>query len=208
MINKIIILILLLLLFYLFLNKEFFDIYEKKINLKGRNNYYTGLSASNSFLLEENCLKNLKKNYKCICKEKKRNHFPKIVSITDDKNNSKIKTITMTHQGKSINKLHKRDIDKIKSKNVNIKEQIQCILKNLIDSKIIHRDMHKSGKNLTINEDGDLSLIDFNIAYSDNFKPKSSNTKKYIETSRNENGDLNKNSYIRFFNILESKGLI
>ena len=68
--------------------------------------------------------------------------------------------------------------------------------------------MHKSGKNLTINEDGDLSLIDFNIAYSDNFKPKSSNTKKYIETSRNENGDLNKNSYIRFFNILESKGLI
>ena len=64
--------------------------------------------------------------------------------------------------------------------------------------------MHTSGKNMTINTDGDLSLIDFDIAYADNFKPK--HPKSNVDIYLNYKDKVN--TYNQFKNILKSRNLL
>lgn len=189
-----------LILFLFFFKIETFYNYTKKKSKNGIN-YWSKLHASNSLKLEEICLTNLEENYKCICKQKKRNHFPKIIKIEEEKDS---RNFIITDCGKSIQNISDEEIKKIKSKNINIKEQIYCILDNLKRAGVYHSDMHTSGKNMTINKDGDLSLIDFDIAYANNFTPKhsKSNVTKYLNKKNLFN------NYKQFEKILKRRNLL
>ena len=129
------------------------------------------LDGLDSYLLETACLKALDQNFICTCK-KKRVHFPKIVNTTETGNNLQIK---MTHLGKTLSHLKSKEIKELKRNDLQLEEQIKCILSNLKRAKVYHGDV--LAKNLTINTNGDLGLIDFNIAYIDKFKPKTSTSK-------------------------------
>ena len=195
--------ILLFLLLLLSVNRENFKMFYKTIKINKKNRF-SGLNGYDSFILEEQCLTNLSKNYKCKCK-KKRNHFPKINNIKSEKNNKKI--IYMSHLGESINKINSKKINQLKKKN-NFKEQINCILQNLNKSNTYHNDMHLSGKNMTINDTGDLGLIDFNIANTKGFKPKESNGNKLKKRTLDSKGKIKKNNYGQFYKILHNKKLV
>jgi predicted Ser/Thr protein kinase len=195
------ILILTLTCIYLFFFKmETFYNYTKKKSKHGINQW-SKLHASNSLKLEEICLINLEENYKCICKQKKRNHFPKLIKIEEEKDS---RNFIISDCGKSIQNLSDEEIKKIKSKNINIKEQIYCILDNLKRAGVYHGDMHGSGKNMTINKDGDLSLIDFDIAYASKFTPKhsKSNVTNYLNYKNKVN------NYEEFEQILKPRNLL
>lgn len=144
--------------------------YTKNINKAGikRN---TNLKGLDSYLLEIACLNALKQNFICTCK-KNRAHFPKIVNTRETGNNLQIK---MTHLGKTLSHLKSKEIKELKRNDLQLEEQINCILSNLKRAKVYHGDV--LAKNLTINTNGDLGLIDFNIAYVDKFKTKTNNRK-------------------------------
>ena len=144
--------------------------FTKNIN-KAVINKYTNLDGLDSYLLETACLKALDQNFICTCK-KNRAHFPKIVNTTETGNNLQIK---MTHLGKTLSHLKSKEIKELKRNDLQLEEQIKCILSNLKRAKVYHGDV--LAKNLTINTNGDLGLIDFNIAYVDKFKTKTSTSK-------------------------------
>jgi len=59
--------------------------------------------------------------------------------------------------------------------------QIDCILNLLSKANITHLDLNDNGKNICINEDGHLSIIDFDIMHF-----KSVDTKKTITPEMNK----------------------
>ena len=156
------------------------------------------LKTEDSFKLEKICLEELEKHYKCQCKIKKI-HFP---FILDSYNKNNKNYLILTSLGKSLNHLHTDEKNKFKK--INFDEQINCILYNLNKSKVIHLDMHETGKNLTINKDGHLGLIDFNIAYNHNFTTTDTAALAHelklhhVDKSRN-----NVNTYEEFDKILK-----
>ena len=104
----------------------------------------------NEYLIEKKCLLKLEKNYKCICGGY--NHFPKIIKSYDIFN-----TFVLTYHGNSCNNI------KEKIKIENSQKQINCIMQNLKRSNILHNDTVPSGKNLCVDKNGVISLIDFGI---------------------------------------------
>ena len=144
--------------------------FTKNIN-KAAINKNTNLDDLDSYLLETACLKALDQNFICTCK-KKRVHFPKIVNTKESGNNLQIK---MTHLGKTLSHLKSKEIKELKRNDLQLEEQIKCILSNLKRAKVYHGDV--LAKNMTINTNGDIGLIDFNIAYVDKFKTKTSTSK-------------------------------
>jgi predicted Ser/Thr protein kinase len=140
--------------------KEYFLTFTKKFN---NNYYYSGLSKYDSYKIEKRCLERLQKNYKCICK-KKSNHFPKIIDYNDNK-----RVLKMTHLGETLRNISN---NKFKNKNINFEEQINCIDYNLKKAKVNHLDMHLSGKNMVINDDSILGVIDFDLATIDDRNDK------------------------------------
>ncbi len=81
----------------------------------------------------------------------------------------------MTHLGKTLSHLKSKEIKELKRNDLQLEEQIKCILSNLKRAKVYHGDV--LAKNMTINTNGDIGLIDFNIAYEDKFKTKTSTSK-------------------------------
>ncbi len=112
------------------------------------------------FNLERKCLFTLNNKFKCTCKTKCK-HFPILKKC--DKHNH---TLVFSNCGLSIDRYIKMvttgQLKPYKLKNY--KKQINCILNNLNKCKIQHLDMHGNGKNLCINKNGILSLIDFDHA--------------------------------------------
>ena len=132
---------------------------------KSKNNSkWNGLSIKNSFDLEYECLELINNNFKCKCKCQKNNHFPKIISCNKDNF-----IFELSDCGISLNNyrqyVKQKKIKPIKI--VNLDEQIDCIISNLKEKKIKHLDMTLCGKNLCINSNGIISLIDFDIAAID-----------------------------------------
>lgn len=123
-----------------------------KITKPKKKTFLRGLSQKQAYLLEKEILLLLEKNFKCVCGQNTY-HFPKIVSFLDPKYRLKL-----TNCGHSLDKI--REIIKIPNKD----EQIKCIVMNLKKSNIQHLDMVRSGKNICLNTNGTLSVIDFDIA--------------------------------------------
>ena len=114
------------------------------------------LSSHDAYKLEKSALVNLEKKYKCTC-QKPLLHFPKIIKKFDC-----IHTLVITNNGISVNKLRKPIIIN------NHEKQLDCIILNLKKVYLMHDDMHYSGKNITINKDGVISIIDFDISHFEN----------------------------------------
>ena len=129
---------------------------------KSKRHESIGLPLNISFLLEINCLKRLTKKFKCICRKKKR-HFPDLI-----KYNKYTKKMLLRNCGYSIHIINKNKYLRKKYKVINPHEQINCIIHNLIRTKIKHLDLifnqNYRSQNLCINNKGELSLIDFDIA--------------------------------------------
>ena len=112
-------------------------------------NGWVQLSRSQSFHLEIHCLKRLEQYFECICG--RGYHFPRIVRY-----NAEQSRLTLSYRGPSIDKLRSRTrVSKMEA-------QLKCIIHNLRKSEIKHLDMHE--KNLCVNRDGIISIIDFDVA--------------------------------------------
>lgn len=124
-------------------------------------NIYTGMTYKVGLCREYMCMKILNEYYKhnkCTCGYKY--HFPIIYKY------EKNKYIKMTNEGIDLKTLKQYNF-KIKVKNVS--EQIDCILKTLEVCNITHLDLNNNGKNICVNLNGKISLIDFDIMHMKNY---------------------------------------
>jgi len=134
--------------------------------------FITNLTRKETNILEKECLETLNKNFDCICKKKKKNHFPTFLKIDDND------YIYMTYCGVNIKTLSRDgwgpiDIQNIKTTNkIDIKdaeEQVDCIIYNLKKNNILNLDNHLHGNNLCI-LDNTIYMIDFGNAITPNNK--------------------------------------
>jgi hypothetical protein len=175
------------------------------LNILKTDNIHNGLSRIDSFNLEKKCLDRINSNFRCIC-GLKCSHFPKIIKQYPEKykfllsncgyslnnynslvNSKKIKPIIIENSKFYISDKKKYIIVK------KIEQQIDCIIYNLNKANVKHLDMTDCGKNLCINNNGIISLIDFDLAVIDN-DYKSLQLKKRIQ---NEYGNNNYNKVFK-----------
>jgi len=137
-------------------------------------NIYSGYTYQQGLQREILCMKllyNTYLKYGCTC-GRNRPHFPIMISYST-KHGGYIK---MTHQGIDLRHLKKKKYSMIESSSKlkilngllddnSIKQQVDCILNLLQKANIVHLDLNDNGKNICINEDGHLSIIDFDIMY-------------------------------------------
>ena len=164
-----------------------------KITKNLKRNYWSGLSRVAGYNLEKDCLLLLEKNFECTCGLGSY-HFPIIKNYIDDEYKFELSdcgTSLDIYQKKIINE----EINPYKI--YKLEEQIECIIKNLIK----HLDMHLSGKNICITEDGIISLIDFDIASIDDFY-----LSKKISKAANDYGEDYYNKIKEIMNRLLQKG--
>ena len=135
--------------------------------------FITNLSRAETNELEKECLLTLNNNFKCYCKNKKKNHFPEFIKIDKEEYiymkycGVNIKTISRENWGiKDIQNLIKKN-DSIHIKDA--EDQIDCIIQNLKNNNIMNLDNHLHGNNLCI-LDNTIYLIDFGNAISKNNK--------------------------------------
>lgn len=143
----------------------------RKYNKYNPKRIYNDLTKKEAFELELEI-------YKRVSGEK---NFPKLINYDIDK-----MFLEIEHCGKSLDKLSKINI-----KNPN--EQIENIDRVLKKYNIKHLDLHNSGKNICY-KDGEIYLIDFDIAIIDN-KPlskKLSDKNKEIDVVKILNNILSK----------------
>ena len=118
-------------------------------------NPYSGYGNRQAENREILCLKILNaytRNYPCTCGS----HFPTLL------NYRKHSFIKLSYQGIDLRELKKkRNVIYIN----NLDKQIRCIYNTLKKCKIAHLDINNNGKNICINKNGTLSLIDFDIMY-------------------------------------------
>lgn len=141
-----------------------------------RNDWQTGMSRNVSLYHEIDILKRLNNNFECICKKKKKNHFPTFIDI---KKNCKefwggVHGMKLSYCGKCLKfgkKMfeiqggkHGRFYNKAQEDIDDIEEQINCICHNLKKNNIIQIDIGWAGNNLTI-KDKTLHMIDFGLAF-------------------------------------------
>jgi len=133
---------------------EFRRSYVKK--MRASNSRWSGLDRKQAWAMECRCLRLLEQHYVCHCRRKRR-HFPVIFAA-----NSAKQTIEMSLQGKSIRSMLDEGGRRYSPSSVD--EQLDCICANMHRAGVQHLDMVRNGKNLCIDADGTISVIDFDIA--------------------------------------------
>lgn len=127
---------------------------------------WTKLTRKEAAEYEKNILIRLNKNFECICKKKKDNHFP--IYHKDMMTGRGHLGLVLSNCGNNLRQSPNQNID-------DIEEQIDCIVYNMKKSNIIQLDIGYKGNNLCV-KNGTLSMIDFgqsvmdNIAVNDFFK--------------------------------------
>ena len=114
----------------------------------------TGLTREQSFALEANCL--IRLNGAEAGRE--RRHFPLLAEADREGMN-----LATTWAGRSLDSLEP-------DRSVAVRDlpgQVEAIVAGLDRAGVIHLDLHASGKNLIVSEDGTLSLIDYGTAVLD-----------------------------------------
>lgn len=86
-------------------------------------------------------------------------HFPKIISSFDS--NGQL-FLELSNCGLSLHDLSLLDVKPVV---LNMDEQIENIVEALIASNIFHLDFNPNGQNVCIDDQGILSLIDFNVVF-------------------------------------------
>lgn len=169
-------------------------VFTKYFSINNLNNIneYSGLKKITGIETEIKCLTELTMSYKknkCICG--RGCHFPIILDYIPGKK------VTMTYTGDDIRKIKK---SKKYIKIHDAKLQILCILNSLMYTKIEHLDINENGKNICIDNNGKIYLIDFDIA----FMGKYQNEKKLNNLMKKRLFRFRKyNTYKRIYNILK-----
>lgn len=138
-----------------------------KKNLINHLNNYSGFPYLIGLQREILCIKllyNAYLNHGCTC-GLNHHHFPILINYKISNNGGFIK---MTNQGIDIQQLLKKPKKHRRLNNLNnesIHKQIDCILNILNKANIVHLDLNNNGKNICINENGLISLIDFDIMH-------------------------------------------
>lgn len=107
---------------------------------------------------EENALLEIEKTFKCEC-GRNGYHFPKIVRIYKGFYGMRMDLTDCGNTHKDIIGLNKQMVIP------DLHEQLDCMINNLMRAKLIHLDIHKSGKNQCVQDDGLISLIDFDMVH-------------------------------------------
>jgi hypothetical protein len=131
--------------------------------------FITNLTRAETNTLEKDCLTSLNRNFECICKHKKNNHFPEFIKIDNNER------IHMTYCGVNIKTMSREnwgisEIQKYKESYINIddaEEQVNCIIYNLKKNGILNLDNHLHGNNLCI-LGNTIYMIDFGNAITPN----------------------------------------
>ena len=133
---------------------------------------WTKLTRKEAAEYEKNILIRLNKNFECICKKKKDNHFP--IYHKDMMTGRGHLGLVLSNCGNNLRRIGKEKMDDLKNID-DIEDQIDCIVYNMKKNNIIQIDIGYSGNNLCV-KNGTLSMIDFgqsvmdNIAVNDFFK--------------------------------------
>lgn len=132
--------------------------YRKECRKAWINDQYNGLTRREGFFLEKECLEKLNSKFDCLCSVQCE-HFPKIISCDQCNYIFTLSNCgTDLHEYKLLVKTNKIKPITIK----NMEEQIDCIIYNLKKCKIQHFD--PKTRNICINNQGIISLIDFDVA--------------------------------------------
>lgn len=118
----------------------------------------SGLEAQRACWLELSCLRRLQSLGGPAA-----NHFPIPVALDAEQ-----PRLTMTHQGWSLDVVPAHLRAEIAAKlRPDIARQAAAITEALERARVIHLDLHATGRNMAITADGHVSLIDFDIAVFD-----------------------------------------
>ena len=157
-------------------------------------NIYSGYTYIQGLHREILCMKLLYNTFLthgCTCGRNKP-HFP---IMLNNKIGSNSGYITMTHQGMDIQKMRQKQ-QKVIIDNESIHNQIDCIMNILNKAQIVHLDLNDNGKNICINDDGHISIIDFDIMYLKYFDNMTTLTPLMLKRiNRFKNTDFKKKIY-------------
>ena len=113
---------------------------------------WSGLNRAQALHLEVSCLIRLAQGQGAA-------HFPRLLGLAMTTGR-----FELTDQGPT---LRDRAVTETPVKIMNPEAQIDAILAALKAAHVVHLDMHRDGRNLCVDDDGRLSLIDFDIAALD-----------------------------------------
>jgi hypothetical protein len=116
---------------------------------RSRYKSFNGLSTFQNFILELDCLSLINS----VTAGEEPRHFPRLIDFDVES-----RSITMSHQGTSVDRLTKRVVVP------DFEAQVSRMLQVLHDAQVVHLDMNPSGRNLLVDERGILSIIDFDCA--------------------------------------------
>ncbi|ATX65068.1 hypothetical protein [Roseinatronobacter bogoriensis] len=109
----------------------------------------SGLTKKQAFFLELDCLSRIAE----CCDIEAQQHFPILIDYDTEQF-----TITTSHNGISLKDI--REVIAVPDFNC----QLSLILSTLSKAQVAHLDCHPNGKNLTVSNEGIISLIDFDNA--------------------------------------------
>lgn len=90
-------------------------------------------------------------------------HFPAVVEM-----DSRRHRIVLTHQGLSLDRVARTDRASVAAQiRDSFREQLAVIVNAMKRARVVHLDMRPTGHNITVDDDGRLSLIDFDTALID-----------------------------------------
>lgn len=142
--------------------------YKKEYVTKNR---WAGISEEQAFLLEVFCLNRLKK--RLGISNNKHYPFPEIVGVHE-----RDLCVELSDCGRSLDQIVASDQ---KLEIPDHQQQLKTIVSYLCRSGVMHLDLRPDGKNLCVDEQGNLSLIDFDIACCVDTWPMSFQIKRRLD---------------------------
>lgn len=117
-----------------------------------------GLTALQAFHLELMCLDRLQRTSR-----HGRQHFPALARFDESR-----PSLWMSHTGRSLDLIQGRARGRMAERlSRDFEDQLKRIVRRLERARIVHLDMHPTGRNITADRDGRLALIDFDLAAID-----------------------------------------
>ena len=132
---------------------------EKVFRKEFRHPKGTGLTATQAFFLELDCLARINQ---VVSAQNTTRHFPTLHGFDVDN-----LSLELSFDGVSLNNLSSQQVVP------DAEAQIDTIVATLERANICHLDIHESGKNLLVDSEGRLTLIDFNRAVIGNIPANS-----------------------------------
>ncbi len=123
-------------------------VYTKQFRTRFQN--WNGMTAYQNFILELDCMSRINR---VLETGDIRRHFPRLVQF-----DVKSLTVTYSYEGVGVNNLQESVVVP------RVWEQLDEIDRTFKRARVVHLDMHRSGKNLLVGSKGNITVIDFDVA--------------------------------------------